>query len=71
MPIIQTRDFVRVVDASLIEAAITDVRNEVNTFLATFSNLGDVLGIDYHTGQITKYGERMIHRATVVFVETP
>lgn len=71
MPIIQTRDFMRVVDAGNLEVAIAEVRSELNTFLATFSNPCNVLGIDYHTGQWTKYGERMVHRVSVVYLETP
>ena len=69
MPNIQTRDFTRIVDAGNLSAAIAEVTSDLNAFLVTFTNLGDVLDIRYHTGLASKYGERLIHKATVIYVE--
>ena len=71
MPIIQTRTFLRIADAGNLESAIAAVNVEVNIFLATFTTLSDVLGIDYHTGPASKYGERLLYRVTVAYLETP
>ena len=69
MPVIKTRTFFRIVEAGNLEAAIVDVDAEVNAFLTTFANVTDVRGIDYHTGLASKYGERLLYKATVVYLE--
>ena len=71
MPIIKTRVFLRIVDAGNLESAIVAVESEVNTFLATFNTVTDVVGIDYHTGPASKYGERMLYTVTIAYLETP
>lgn len=69
MPVIKTRTFFRIVEAGNLEAAIIVVDAEVNTFLASFVNMTNVRGIDYHTGLASKYGERLLYKATVVYLE--
>ena len=71
MAAIHTRDFYRIVEPGNLPSAIFDVGVEVNTFLASLPNLGDALDIRYTTGLAAKYGERIIHLATVIYVETP
>jgi hypothetical protein len=69
VPILKTRTFLRIVEAGNLEPAIAAVDEEVNAFLATFADVTAVRGIDYHTGMASKYGERLLYKVTVVFLE--
>ena len=69
---VQTRVFHRIVEPqdAQIAIAITNVTAEVNAFLLTLPNLGDVLDIRQDTQPINKYGGRLLITVAVIYVET-
>ena len=69
MPILKTRTFLRIVEAGNLEPAIAAVDAEANAFLTTFADVTNVRGIDHKLESASKYGERLLFRITVVYLE--
>lgn len=69
MPVVQTKVFRRLTVSSDKEVyeAIDGVTTEVNAFIASLPNLGDVLDIQYGIQPLD--AQRVLCSATVVFVE--
>lgn len=71
MPVVKTKVFRQITIPSdpALENAVAAVTSEVNAFLATLPNLGDVLDVRYELTPIEKYGSALHYMATVIYVE--